>query len=131
MGNLCAGLLPQDDQMINIDFDYNVDNKDNSDANKDRPIGYGNYGDNAGGEDRYDHEENMFYKADVYKPDVELDFGFPDDRQEYDSFPCLEDVMEEYQSVPRRRKLNANVPQRLQSIMRGAKDFFRAETVGL
>ena len=128
MGNVWAGVIPDNDQNININFDYNVDNKDHNDE----LVHIDNFQQrqDRGGDDRYDHEENMFAKGGVYKPDVELDYGFPDDRQEYDSFPCLEDVIDEYQSIPRARTLKSNVPSGLRQVFKGAQDFFKNESVG-
>ena len=124
MGNACAGVLNPDDQAININFDYNVDNKDNSDSHKPKRR-TGGYEDN----DRFDHENTLFSQGKVYKADPELEIGFPENKQEYDSFPCLEDVIEEYEAVPRGRPLSSNVPFGLREIYQGARDFFDAEKV--
>mmetsp|Transcript_40141 Transcript_40141/g.46045 ORF Transcript_40141/g.46045 Transcript_40141/m.46045 type:complete len:143 (-) Transcript_40141:35-463(-) len=140
MGNICGASLNDLDQLININFDYKIDNTDptNIGGNNVAPGGGGGKpgkkrdGDKKGYEDddRYDHEDNFYGVSAAYMADPELDLGFPEDKREYDSIPCLEGFVEEYNAAPKARVYNSSVPVGLRNIARGAEAFFKPETYG-
>ena len=86
MGNMWEGGSQGGDQHITIDFSYKIDNKDTTD-----------FGGKAGDQSRKDNfqndrKNNQLKKSFNYARDAELELGFPEDKQEYESFPWLEDV---------------------------------------
>ena len=72
----------------------------------------------------------MYGNLDVFLPDPELDLGFPEGKQEYDSIQCLEDVIEEFINDKPVRTYNNNVPVGLRNILSGGEDFFQLKKFG-
>ncbi|CAI2384274.1 unnamed protein product [Moneuplotes crassus] len=49
--------------------------------------------------DLYPDEDALFEKkVKTYQKDAEAAVGFPEEKQEYESSPCMDDVLEEYES---------------------------------
>ena len=81
-------------------------------------------GDDDGDGDLYEDEDELFEKKKrTYKPDPEMDVGFPEDKQEYEATPCLEEVLEEYQSYQKGRALKT-IKQGMGLMLHGDRDFF-------
>uniref|UniRef100_A0A7S3J386 Uncharacterized protein n=1 Tax=Euplotes harpa TaxID=151035 RepID=A0A7S3J386_9SPIT len=81
-------------------------------------------GDSDGGADFYDNEDELFEgKKKTYQADPEMDVGFPEGKQEYEAQPCLEDVLEEYNSYPRGRALKP-IKQGMGLMLHGDPSFF-------
>ena len=116
MGNLCT-MATEEDGRIGLDFDYVIDNADNTD-------GY-----HYNGNDNYWDQQHSKNTGKRYQCDAELELGFPDNGEEYVSFPCLEDVIHEYENIPRGRRLGSQRPAGLRQVYHGNKDFFRPESM--
>ena len=160
MGNIWGLSQEEVEQLINITFNYKIDNKDptlidstynnKKDDVRREDVNGGNTDNNGAkiedskknkpqkddtlkrntyeNDDKYAHEDDMYGQSAVYLPDPELDLGFPEGKQEYDSIPCLEDVIEEYNNAPKVRTYNNNVPAGLRNVLSGGLDFFMAKS---
>ena len=114
----------EDAEDLQIDFDPMARTKDPLAG--DDPV----QDDNSDGDgDLYENEDELFEKTQKkYIADPEMEVGFPDDKQEYDATPCLEEVLEEYQSYQRGRALKP-ITQGMGLMLYGDADFFAKDQV--
>jgi hypothetical protein len=81
-------------------------------------------GDSEGDGDLYENEDELFAnKARKYLPDKEMEIGFPDEQQEYEAKPCLEDVLDEFEGAEKGRQLK-KLKKGFNSVLYGDPSFF-------
>ncbi|CAI2381572.1 unnamed protein product [Moneuplotes crassus] len=79
--------------------------------------------------DIYEDEDTLFEKKiKSYQEDPEMEVGFPEDKQEYEATPCLEEVIDEYESYTRGRALKP-LKKGIGLMLHGDADFFNDSEV--
>lgn len=79
--------------------------------------------------DLYEDEDALFEKkVKKYQEDPEMKIGFPEDKQEFEAKPCLDEVLEEYESYQKGRALKP-IKKGMGLILHGDADFFENDEV--
>ena len=111
------------DEDLQLDFDPMTRTKDPLAG--DDPVEVDSDGDG----DLYENEDELFEKKQrTYQEDPEMNIGFPDEQQEYEAQPCLQDVIEEYESFTKGRALKP-ITKGMGLMLHGDSDFFKNDEV--
>ncbi len=111
------------DEDVELDFEPITRTKDP--LAEDEPVDVDSDGDG----DLYEDEDALFEKKiKTYQEDPEMEVGFPEDKQEYEATPCLEEVIDEYESHTKGRALKP-IKKGIGLMLHGDPDFFNDSEV--
>ena len=125
MGNMCGG----EGDNANVGHNYKVDRSDPTKKKKKKT----NKGKGAGMADGntqgFNEEVSEAVKNSEFAPDPELEQGFPEDKVEYTTKPCLADVEDEYTQQDKARTLKKKDRTGAGEAFQGDADFAKIERV--
>ena len=127
MGNMCGG--EANDQDVNVGRNYKSDRRDPARKQKKKTAKRGK-GAEMGAEPGAESKQfSEGVRNSEFAPDPELEQGFPEDRVEYGTTPCLEDVDDEYTKEDKARRLKKKQTNGVEEAFDGDADFAEPERV--
>uniref|UniRef100_A0A7S3J176 Uncharacterized protein n=1 Tax=Euplotes harpa TaxID=151035 RepID=A0A7S3J176_9SPIT len=130
MGNMCAGEADSNEAVVGSKF--KVDKTDPSKkATKNKKRAAKGAENNPGGAMTFGDESGVAtaVKNSEFAPDPELEQGFPEDKVEYGTTPCLDDVEDKYTKEDKARTLKKKDRSGASDAFQGDKDFAAVEQV--
>ena len=124
---MCGGERDGDEAVIGVS--YKVDKSDPTKKKKKKGSkGAASPGVGATFDDQ--NEVSAAVRNSEFAPDPELEQGFPEDKVEYETKPCLEDVDDKYTQDDKARRLKKKDRTGASEAFQGDRDFAQVERVG-
>ena len=128
MGNMWAGETDKNEATVGINF--KVDKTDpTKKAAKNRKSNAKGAGASPDSGNQGFSEEGTAVKNSEFAADPELEQGFPEDKVEYTTSPCLKDIDDKYTEADKARALKKKDRSGAADAFSGDKDFAKVEVV--